>query len=94
MKIDAETRNSLFWEREGFSVSEPVYVARPNATSEDDGYILFSCVHHEDDKLVLLVILDASTFKETAIVNFKAKGAVTKDFHGIFVAKGETVHRY
>jgi len=94
IKIDAETRNTQFWEKDGFSVSEPVYVSRPYPKTEDDGYILFSCVHVKDDKLTMLVILDASTFEEAATIQFSAKGAVSKDFHGMFAAKNETIHRY
>jgi len=94
IKIDVDTGKFQLWEKEGFSVSEPVYVARPQATREDDGIILFSAVHHTDLKRVLLVILDASTFEEVSCTEFMAKGTVTKDFHGIFASTGNTVHRY
>lgn len=94
VKIDAVTRNSKIWERKGFSVSEPVYVSRPGAEKEDDGCILFSCISHENDKLVMLVILDASTFEERATTQFLARGTVSTDFHGIFAAKDETIHRF
>jgi len=94
IKIDVDTGSFLQWEKKGFSVSEPVYVARPQATQEDDGIILFSALHHTDPKRVLFVILDAATFEEVACTEFNAKGPVTKDFHGLFASKNETIHRY
>ena len=84
VKINVKTRDVIEWSKPGFSPSEPVFVASPNATVEDDGVVLFSAVEFSDNQKVLLVILDASTFEEKACVEFTAKGAVTKDFHGIF----------
>ena len=94
LKIDVETRETKEWVRQGFSVSEPVYVARPGSTQEDDGVILFSALDNADEKRVLLIVLDAATMQEKACVEFTAAGTVTKDFHGIFSRDGEKLHRY
>jgi len=94
IKIDVETRQTQTWQKEGFSVSEPVYVARPHATKEDDGLLLFSALHHTDERRVLLVILDAASFHQLACTEFIAKGTVTKDFHGVFAVQGDAFHRY
>ena len=94
IKIDAETRKVQFWERQGYAVSEPVFIARPQATEEDDGYILFSALDRFNSKRVMLVLLDASTFKEVATVEFATKGTVSSDYHGLFAAKGDLVHHY
>ena len=45
-------------------------------------------------KKVLLVILNAATFEEEAVVEYVASGIVTKDFHGLFSRIGNTVHGY
>jgi len=94
MKLDVDTGKFKLWEKEGFSVSEPVYVARPQATREDDGLILFSALHQTDLKRVLLVILDASTFEEVSCTEFIAKGTVTKDFHGVFASDSDNFYRF
>ena len=94
LKLDVETREVKEWAKEGFSVSEPVYVSRPGSNDEDDGCVLFSALDLNDPKKVLLVVLNASTFQEEASVEFEALGTVTKDFHGIFSREGETVHLY
>jgi len=94
MKLDLETREAQFWHREGYTVSEPVFIARPQGSKEDDGYLLFSALDCQNEKRVLLVLLDASTLKETATVEFEAQGAISTDFHGLFAAKGKSVHRY
>ena len=94
IKIDVKTRESKEWERVEFSVSEPVFVAQPGSTQEDEGIILFSALDRTDHKRVLLVILDAATLEEKACVEFIAKGTVTKDFHGIFSRDNVKIHRY
>lgn len=84
VKLNVKTRDVIEWSKPGFSPSEPVFVASPNATAEDDGVVLFSAVDCSNVRKVLLVILNASTFEEMACVEFTAMGTVTKDFHGIF----------
>ena len=74
------------WTKAGFTPSEPIYVPRPNSNAEDDGIILFSALDQVDPKKVLLVILNASTLQEEAVVEYQATGIVPKDFHGIFTA--------
>ena len=37
IKLDTRTKQTELWEEEGSSPSEPVFVARPGATEEDDG---------------------------------------------------------
>lgn len=65
-------------------VSEPVFVADPTKSGEeDDGVILFT-EFYEDPKDVSLVVLCAKTMQEVCKVDFKAEGAVTWTFHGIW----------
>ena len=37
IKLDTRTKQTEVWQEEGSSPSEPVFVARPGATEEDDG---------------------------------------------------------
>ena len=94
LKLDVETGEESFWHRSGVSVSEPIFVARPGAVDEDDGIVLFSALDVVDDRRVLLVAVDAATFKEEGVVEFQAASTVSKDFHGIFARRGDVVHRY
>ena len=37
IKLDTRTKQTMLWQEDGCSPSEPVFVARPGATEEDDG---------------------------------------------------------
>ena len=37
IKLDTTTKQRMQWQEDGCSASEPVFVARPGATEEDDG---------------------------------------------------------
>lgn len=94
MKLDVATGETKEWIKSGFSPSEPVFVSRPEAQEEDDGIIMFSALDQSDSKKVLLVILNANTFQEEGVVEFKCSGTVTKDFHGIFSRTDEEHHSF
>ncbi|XP_047468958.1 carotenoid-cleaving dioxygenase, mitochondrial-like [Penaeus chinensis] len=93
-KVDAETGKTLRWELPGFQVSEPVFVERPGASEEDDGVVLASLLNEKEQKEVRMVVLDAKTFKQEALVTFKTHGVITKEFHGLFARSCDQVHRY
>lgn len=59
-------------------------MASPNSSVEDDGILLISAVDRSNDRKVLLVVLNASTFEEEASAEFIATGKVPRDFHGLF----------
>lgn len=40
MKINVQTGETQLWHEEGRLVSEPVFVAAPDATREDEGVVL------------------------------------------------------
>ncbi len=64
--------------------SEPVFVERPGATSEDDGVLLVMVLSEDND---FLSILDAKDLKELARAELppEARGSLT--FHGFFADK-------
>ncbi|KAL3208437.1 hypothetical protein MRX96_039130 [Rhipicephalus microplus] len=86
-KLDVTTGDWLRWERQGWFPSEPVFVARPGAVEEDDGVILSSLLHEDDEKKLALVVLDAKTLKQLAIAEFECPSAIPADFHGWFLEK-------
>ncbi len=62
-KVDTHTKEALKWQSEGCYPGEPVFVATPNGTEEDDGIILTIVLDAENYGSFLL-ILDARTFQE------------------------------
>ncbi|KAL3179051.1 hypothetical protein MRX96_038298 [Rhipicephalus microplus] len=83
-KIDVTTGEWQRWERQGWYPSEPVFVSRPGGVEEDDGVVLSSLLHEDDDKQLALVVLDAQSFQQLAMVEFDCPSSVPGDFHGWF----------
>ena len=86
VKINVENPSQIWrknYEANGrkFLPSEPVFVERPNPTSEDDGILLVMVLSDKND---FLSILDAKDLTEIAqaIVPEHVRGAFT--FHGFF----------
>jgi carotenoid cleavage dioxygenase-like enzyme len=69
-----------------FLPSEPIFVERPGATSEDDGVLLVMVLAEDRD---FLSIIDAKSFEEIAraLLPKDVKGAYT--FHGAFGSKAQ-----
>ena len=65
VKLDLERGTASSWREEGCFPGEPVFVAAPETSSEDDGVIL-SVVLDTRRAASFLMILDASTFGELA----------------------------
>ncbi|KAH7977795.1 hypothetical protein HPB49_003591 [Dermacentor silvarum] len=84
-KLDVTTGDWLRWERQGWFPSEPVFVARPGAVEEDDGVILSSLLHEDDEKKLALLVLDVKTLKQLALADFDCPSSIPADFHRCFV---------
>ncbi len=69
---------------EGREGSEAVFVADPNGTSEDDGWLLAYVYDKATDKSEVL-ILDASTMSETPVARILLPARVPMGFHGSWV---------
>ena len=76
MKLNVETREIKEWTKEGFAISEPIFVERPGSSGEDEGCVIFYALDFKDPMRVLLDILDAVSFREEALVDFTARGVV------------------
>lgn len=88
MKIDLKSKCVTIWKDEKSGTAypgEPVFVARPGATDEDDGHLLAVVIESDETKPSFLVILDAKTLKEECRVEFsRDKCEVPCTIHGIF----------
>ena len=63
LKLDLHSKRHEIWKCKGCFPTEPVFVAKPGSTEEDDGIILSLVLDVPAQKSFLLV-LDAKTFKE------------------------------
>ncbi|MBE9210297.1 carotenoid oxygenase family protein [Nostoc sp. LEGE 06077] len=87
LKLDLETGEKQLWSDapRGF-VGEPIFVPRPGAEKEDDGWILtlvYDAAHHRSD----VVILDASDLSKGAIARLHLKHHIPYGFHGNFTSE-------
>lgn len=83
VKINVATGKSTLWNIEGYP-TEPFFVARPGAQTEDDGVVL-SVVLDATKKQSFLVILDAKDMKE--IARAYAPHHIPFTVHGCFAAQ-------
>lgn len=84
LKLDLATGNRQLWSAapRGFG-GEPVFVPRPNGTTEDDGWVLllmYDAAHHRSD----LVILDARDLNRGPIARLHLKHHIPYGLHGSF----------
>ncbi len=84
LKIDLKNRTTKIWAGPSCYPGEPIFVANPEAKSEDDGVILSVALDGLREKSFLLV-LDASSFEEIGRANLPHH--VPFDFHGLYAEK-------
>ncbi|KAG0208452.1 hypothetical protein BGX28_000590 [Mortierella sp. GBA30] len=73
-----------FWIQDQCTPSEPVFVATPGATEEDDG-VLLSIVLDGRRRTGFLLILNAQTLEEIARAEMPKGKIAPHNFHGIFI---------
>ncbi|KAI8142733.1 carotene dioxygenase [Fennellomyces sp. T-0311] len=73
------------WDRPGCSCSEPIFVANPDGTEEDDGVVLsvVNAKTEQGEEMFFMLILDAHTMRELGRSTMGAFNALT--LHGSFV---------
>ncbi len=84
IKIDTTTKFAHTWSEEGCIADEPVFVAKPDAESEDDGVLLAPILDTKKKKSFLL-ILDAKRFKELA--RAEVPHHIPYTLHGEYIRK-------
>ncbi|CAK9188463.1 unnamed protein product [Ilex paraguariensis] len=82
-KIDLDEKKAKNWHEEGAVPSEPLFVPRPGATTEDDGVVI-SMISSKNGEGYALV-LDGSAFKEIARAKFPY--GLPYGLHGCWVPK-------
>jgi all-trans-8'-apo-beta-carotenal 15,15'-oxygenase len=87
LKWDTETRQTNLWTAapRGF-MGEPVFVPRPNATAEDEGWV-FVLLYNAERRCSDLVILDGQDIEAGPIARLKLSHHVPYGLHGSFVPK-------
>ncbi|OLL23215.1 Carotenoid cleavage dioxygenase 8 B, chloroplastic [Neolecta irregularis DAH-3] len=84
IKVDIESRISQTWSIPKGTPSEPIFIARPDGTSEDDG-VLLTVVLDGQKRRSMMIVLDAKDLKEIARAEMEL--VVPFGFHGAFVGR-------
>ncbi|KAL6897953.1 hypothetical protein ACP4OV_006912 [Aristida adscensionis] len=80
-KIDLLEKTAKNWHQDGVVPSEPLFVARPGTTEEDDGVVISIVSTIQGDGYAL--VLDGMTFQEIARVRFPY--GLPYGFHGCWI---------
>jgi len=83
-KYNMQTQKIMSWHENGSFVGEPIFVAQPNSTQEDNG-VLLSVALDAQKKHSYLLILDAQTMQEVARALLPHH--IPFGFHGKFFSK-------
>lgn len=83
VKFDNVTQSSIFWEEEGHTPGEPIFVADPQGETEDDGVVMTVVLDGFVERSYLLV-LRARDLKELG--RAEMMGPMGLGFHGAFKA--------
>ncbi|KAI3371916.1 hypothetical protein L3Q82_006789 [Scortum barcoo] len=86
LKMDVHTKELKVWRYPGLYPSEPVFVASPKATEEDDGVVLSVIITPREEKSTFLLILDAKTFAELGRAEVPVN--IPYGTHGVFNVMG------
>lgn len=84
-KFDNTTQTSIFWECEGHTPGEAIFIADPEGTEEDDGVLLTVVLDGFVERSYLLV-LNAKDLTELG--RAEVPGPVALGFHGTFKGAG------
>ncbi|KAF2642023.1 hypothetical protein P280DRAFT_290896 [Massarina eburnea CBS 473.64] len=85
VKFENVTQKAIFWETEAHTPGEPIFVANPEGTEEDDGVLLSVVLDGNLGKSYMLV-LDARDLKELG--RAEMRGPMSFGFHGTYKAVG------
>ncbi len=81
VKVDVKAQMTRTWYQDGSYPGEPVFVAAPNATAEDDGVVL-SIALDADKGTSFMLVLDGTSFTELG--RAEMPHALPFGFHGQF----------
>jgi carotenoid cleavage dioxygenase-like enzyme len=81
VKVDLQTRTSSSFDDGVHIFGEPLFVARPQGESEDDG-VLLSVGSRTDAETSILAVIDAKTL--TLVASAEVESSIPLGFHGSF----------
>jgi torulene dioxygenase len=90
VKYDSATKTAQFWDRQGHTPGEAIFVADPDGEHEDSGVLLMVVLDGLNGNSYLLC-LDASTMLEVG--RAEVDGVVGFGFHGVFAPGKGDIHR-
>ncbi|XP_076440805.1 beta,beta-carotene 15,15'-dioxygenase-like [Babylonia areolata] len=90
VKVDVEKREAAYWRETGQSPGEPIFVARPGASTEDDGVVVSAVLSELPDAPSFLVVLDAKTFQELGRATIPWGVKMAMSIHGSFIPDNNT----
>jgi all-trans-8'-apo-beta-carotenal 15,15'-oxygenase len=82
-KVDVESGRDGLWSNGGGVVSEPIFVPRPGASTEDDGWVL-TLVYDAASNASNVTVLDACDLSAGPLARAWFDHAVPPTFHGAF----------
>jgi len=85
VKFDNSTQTAIFWDHEAHTPGEPIFIADPEGTEEDDGVLLTVVLDGVAEKSYLLV-LNAKDLTEVG--RAQMDGPMSFGFHGAHKAMG------
>ncbi|XP_006823644.1 carotenoid-cleaving dioxygenase, mitochondrial-like [Saccoglossus kowalevskii] len=84
LKYDLEKRTIKAWKEDDMFGSEPVFIAKPGATKEDEGVVISSVLSGDEKKSSFLLILDGESFEEIGRAVTPAHVQNSFGGHGLF----------
>jgi torulene dioxygenase len=90
VKYDSETQTAKYWEKQGHTPGEGIFIADPQGSDEDSG-VLLSVVLDGYSGTSYLLCLDAKTLQELGRAD--VGGVVAFGFHGAFAPKLGEIHQ-
>ena len=91
VKVDVRTGEAVTWFEDGCYPGEPVFVASPNSSAEDDG-VLLSVVLDVNSQRSFLLVLNAGNLTELA--RGEAPHHIPLGFHGNYLATASGPQSY
>jgi carotenoid cleavage dioxygenase-like enzyme len=81
-KVDVAKKETVLWKEDYCFFGEPLFVPRPNGSSEDDGIVLVAASNTQSKGKDFLLCLDAKSMKELGRAQFSSR--IPQALHGVF----------
>ncbi|XP_068632686.1 carotenoid isomerooxygenase [Battus philenor] len=85
IKVDTWSGETMKWFDTDCYASEPIFIPEPGSKEEDAGVLLCALVWGSRECAVGLLVLDARTLQQLAVVHFETPSPAPKCLHGWFL---------